>query len=153
MSQKHSLSLDEVERADALLLKFCKDFQLLYGSGSITPNIHLHAHLKDCIIDYGPMSSFWLFSFERFNGILGDEPTNNRSIEVQLMNRFIQDNAHLQLVNFTPDSADNISTIFSQAVADHVFNLTSKKHLDTEFNSGHIEKVLPASKGHGVMHD
>lgn len=76
---KQRITADEIKVADALLLSFCRRYQLLYGPDSVTPNIHLHAHLTECIEDYGPMSSFWLFSFERFNGILGDEPTNNRS--------------------------------------------------------------------------
>ena len=44
------------------------------------------------------LSSFWLFSFERYNGILGDQQTNNFSIEVQLINRFIQDNSHIHML-------------------------------------------------------
>ncbi len=31
---------------------------------------------------------FWLFSFERYNGILGEYYTNNKSIELQLMRKF-----------------------------------------------------------------
>ena len=69
-----------------LLARFCTCFERLYGPELVTPNIHLHAHLVDCIRDFGPMSSFWLFSFERYNGLLGNEPTNNRSIELQLIN-------------------------------------------------------------------
>ena len=33
---------------------------------------------------------FWLFSFERYNGILGKFPTDHVSIEMQLMRRFIE---------------------------------------------------------------
>ena len=50
--------------------------------------MHLHCHLHECIKDYGPIYSFWLFSFEHYNGILGDFPTNKKSIGVQLMRRF-----------------------------------------------------------------
>ena len=35
--------------------------------------------------------AFWLFSFERYNGILGSYKTNNRSIEIQLMRHFVQE--------------------------------------------------------------
>ena len=52
----------------------------------------MHMHLKSCVLDYGPLHGFWLFAFERYNGELGNIPNNNHSIEVQLMNRFIQDN-------------------------------------------------------------
>ena len=97
---KRNMNMDDIRLADTLLLKFCQRFQVLYGPESVTPNIHLHGHLLECIKDYGPMCNFWLFSFERFNGLLGDEPTNNRSIELQLVNRFIRDNAHLQMLSF-----------------------------------------------------
>ena len=52
----------------------------------------MHSHLLECIVDYGPLHGFWCFAFERFNGILGSMPNNNRSVEVQLMKRFLQEN-------------------------------------------------------------
>ena len=82
-----------VSLADGMLLQFCKRVERLYGKAAITPNMHLHCHLKECIIDFGPIHGFWCFAFERYNGILGEIPNNNRSIEVQVMNRFIRDNA------------------------------------------------------------
>ena len=42
-----------------------------YGSEKITPNLHLCLHIKECCQDYGPLCSFWCFSFERMNGVLG----------------------------------------------------------------------------------
>ena len=33
-----------------------------------------------------------LFSYERYNGNLGKQPTNNKAIEPQLMQRFLNDN-------------------------------------------------------------
>ena len=58
----------------------------------MTPNMHMHGHLKDATHDYGPIHSFWLFSFEPYNGILGNQPNNNRLIEPQLMQHFLHDN-------------------------------------------------------------
>ena len=43
-----------------------------YGPDMITPNIHLSLHLAECCRDYGPLYSFWCYSFERMNGILGE---------------------------------------------------------------------------------
>jgi hypothetical protein len=57
---------------------------------SATPNKHLHCHLAECIKEYGPIHYFWLFSFERYNGILEGLPTNNRALEIQLMWRFVK---------------------------------------------------------------
>ena len=57
----------------------------------MTPNIHLHCHLKQSLHDYGPIHNFWLFSYERYNGIMETFPSNNRSLEVQLMNKFYRE--------------------------------------------------------------
>ena len=54
-------------------------------SNRVTPNMHLHCHLKEYISDFGPIYSFWLFSFERYNGILGSLHNNNKDIECQIM--------------------------------------------------------------------
>lgn len=83
-----NITLSEVERGDELLLSFCETFESLYGKEHCTINMHLHAHLADCICDFGPVYSFWLFSFERLNGILGSYHTNCHDISLQLMRRF-----------------------------------------------------------------
>ena len=41
-------------------------------------NMHLHLHLAECIVDYGPVYAFWCFAFERMNGVLGSYHTNNQ---------------------------------------------------------------------------
>ena len=81
----------DVTVADALLTQFCYRMEQLFGWEVATPNMHMSCHLKECILDYGPLYSFWLFAFERFNGILGKLPNNNRAIEVQMMKRFLCD--------------------------------------------------------------
>ena len=40
------------------------------NSYRMTPNMHLHTHLVDCILDFGLVCSFWLFSFEQYNDIM-----------------------------------------------------------------------------------
>ena len=85
------LSTQQMQLGDALLLQFCRRTQRLFGQDFITPNMHMHCHLRACIIDYGPLHGFCLYAFERYNGILGSMPTNNRSIEIQLMARFIRE--------------------------------------------------------------
>ena len=48
------ISVHNVKLADSYLVLFCKEFEKLYGSQYCTPNMHLHLHLNDCILDYGP---------------------------------------------------------------------------------------------------
>ncbi|XP_020894762.2 uncharacterized protein LOC110233779 [Exaiptasia diaphana] len=73
------------------LMKFCQDFEKHYGPDKVTPNMHLHMHILECIMDFGPVYSFWLFSFERLNGILGEFSTNQRSVEIQIMRKFLSE--------------------------------------------------------------
>lgn len=61
--------------------------------------MHMHCHLRNCLFDYGPVYSFWCFSYERYNDILGNQPSNNRDIEPQLMMRFLGDNAAYSLAS------------------------------------------------------
>ena len=51
--------------------------------------MHMMCHLLECVLDFGPLHEFWLFPFERFNGVLGGIPNNNKSIEVQVMKRYL----------------------------------------------------------------
>ena len=78
----------QIELADVFLLQFCCRVENLYGK-KITPNMHLHCHLKQSVYDYGPIHNF--FSYERYNGILENFPSNKRSLEIHLMKRFIQE--------------------------------------------------------------
>ena len=78
-----------VDIADELIHGFCLKFEELYGSEKCTPNMHLHCHMSESIKNFGPSSTFWLFAFERINGILGKFHTNHHSIETQLMRKFI----------------------------------------------------------------
>jgi len=49
-----------------------KDFltkvKSVWESEIATPNMHMHLHIKDYLLDYNPLYSFWCFSFERLNG-------------------------------------------------------------------------------------
>ena len=63
-------------------------YESLYCKDRVIPNMHLHMHLKQCILDFGPIYGFSFFSFERYNGILGNLSNNKREIEPQIKRRF-----------------------------------------------------------------
>jgi len=84
------VTVQDLDLAQAKLKEFNIKFAALYGNDFCNPNMHLNMHIKDCVMDHGPVYSFWLFSFERYNGILGATVTNNRLISVQLMRKFLQ---------------------------------------------------------------
>ena len=72
------LEKENVTLADHYLRLFCQKFEEVNGSNACTPNMHLHLHLKKCLIDYGPLYAFWCFAFERYNGMLGSFATNQK---------------------------------------------------------------------------
>lgn len=53
--------------------------------------MHLHTHLVDCVLDYGLVSAFWLFSFERYNGILGEFGMDQQLMRTFTSIQFVQD--------------------------------------------------------------
>ena len=63
--------------------------------------MHVACHLKECILDYGPLSSFWCFPFERYNGFLEGLQKSWNGPEKQMMYKFFNmQNIHsLQHVN------------------------------------------------------
>jgi Transposase family tnp2 len=62
-----------LNEAHSRLLRIALLIEEKYGPEFITPNIHLSLHITDCCRDYGPLHSFWCYSFERMNGILGKQ--------------------------------------------------------------------------------
>ena len=58
---KCQLSQSDIDVFDALLIQFCQRAQCLYGKQFITPHMHMHAHLKNVVEDYGPVFGFWIF--------------------------------------------------------------------------------------------
>ena len=99
-----AISLDAIDQCDDTLLTFCRWFEQLYGAEMCTPNMHLHLHLKQCLLDYGPACRFWLFGCERINGFLGSVPDNHHSIEIQLMQKFIWAQQVTQLFSLSDDA-------------------------------------------------
>ena len=85
--------MTDVGLFDALLLRFCHQ-------------------AREVVEDYGPVFGFWLFSFERYNGIMGNQSTNHRDIESQLLMRFIRDNQAFSF-NFPSEFQDDFKDVCS----------------------------------------
>lgn len=134
--------------ADGLILKFCKSAEALYGKSIVTPNMHLHNHLKEVILDHGPITSFWCFSFERFNGILGSAPTNKRSVELQLMRKF-QISRHLKDMElpeqFQSDFLKLCSPSNNEQTKEETEHISSNWSVNHEFDN--IATATPINAG------
>ena len=71
--------------------------------------MHLHNHLKDCILYYGPISSFWAFPFERFNSLLESFSKNWMKPEQQILQKLV----NLQAIKTIPPEFSVIKELFS----------------------------------------
>lgn len=139
-----------MEKADDLLIEFCTSFEALYGPEKTTINMHLHLHIKDSILDYGPVYAFWLFSYEQYNGILGSIPTNNCAVESQLMKRFVCDQQlrdtefsdEMQASSFNFFMNDLKGSVASQARSDECKGLGPGLMLLLTFDTAACRKVL-----------
>ena len=89
---RRTITRDQIEEADTYIMMFCNRFRDLYHQRACTINMHLHGHLMECIKNYGPVYSFWLFAFERLNGIMGSYHTNGHNISLQFARRFFASN-------------------------------------------------------------
>jgi hypothetical protein len=67
------ISKSGLNEAHNCLLSMVKLVESSYGAEKITPNMHLCLHICECALDYGPLYSFWCYSFERMNGLLGKQ--------------------------------------------------------------------------------
>ena len=107
------------------------------GSHYVTINTHLHLYYSECLKDYGPCYGYWLFNFERYKGILGKYHTNRKSIEIQLMQTFLND-AHVRLLADTKVDQSHQS-VFENLLSnkvDSAFNETVFGQ--EEFSSSHM---------------
>ena len=82
---------------------------------------------------------FWLFSFERYNGILGNYYTNNKCIEVQLMKKFLRDRQVMSL---------ECPEIFKEQLTPLTEKLVRDSHVDNVvLDFSNILKILQLNDG------
>ncbi|KAG2191149.1 hypothetical protein INT47_012155 [Mucor saturninus] len=97
---KPTITYDDVESAHLHLQQFCQSCETLYPATILTCNMHLHLHLRDTVRDFGPVYGYWLFGFERFNGLLKNINTNRRDgFEMTYMRNFLEDAYKSDYVN------------------------------------------------------
>lgn len=153
---KYRITANDIVIADGLLLQFCKRTERQYGKNKITPNMHMHCHLRSCIEDYGPLHGFWLFAFERYNGILGSIPNNNRCIEVQMMNRFVMDGL-ISNIDLPLEFKDDFGHFFVNMES---FDVSNMPHSSTTGDDGESSEwtltsdvVLPSRRSRYAFND
>ena len=115
------------------IVEYCETFTRLFPL-RVKPNMHYCLHLKEDCLNFGPVYSFWLFSFERYNGILSAFDTNNRCIETTFLRKFWFDSAirnwrYLQISNVYSRSGTHYNTRSLGNIFDEDCNPAQKKLL------------------------
>ncbi|KAI9003059.1 hypothetical protein CLU79DRAFT_685875, partial [Phycomyces nitens] len=88
---KPTITFDKLDEAHSHLEKFGEACEQQYPHTILTCNMHLHLHLRDTVCDFGPVYGYWLFGFERYNGLLKSVKTNRRDgFESTFMKIFVQ---------------------------------------------------------------
>ena len=138
---RRTITLQQLQQADDLVMEFCAAFELLYGKNYCSINLHLHGHLAECVRDYGPVYAFWLFAFERLNGVLGSFHTNCRDISLQLMRRFLDTN-EFGIHNWPSDFKDDLSPLIMTCFYNKG-SLVQSSLKATLTNVNHLQTVQP----------
>ncbi|KAI8479735.1 hypothetical protein Bbelb_425380 [Branchiostoma belcheri] len=139
------ISYENLLDADNHLQRFLAMFEEICGPQHCTPNMHLHLHLKECIEDYGPVYSFWCFSFERYNGMLGKYQHNNRNIEVQIMRKF-QQSKQLSMMTWPGGYGEAFENVLNGRKASCTPVAQASRFLSDAMvldNASHVEPLSP----------
>lgn len=143
---KPSIKNDEIEESHQLLIQFCKGCEKLYSRSFITPNMHLHGYLRDVLYDYGPVYAFWLFSFERYNDLLGNIDTNKKmAFEVTFAKCFLE---QAQTADYLRSIEHLLTTEQRTFLADLVKDplaITTTTHLSS-LDAFHLEEFIQTSE-------
>ena len=85
-----------------MMKSFFIEAESLNGPSFLSIHTHLHLHLQEIM-------GFWLFSFEKYNCIVRKYHTNQLSVEIQLMRRFIESVQIQSLANLSTIRAEHCS--------------------------------------------
>ncbi|EAU82786.2 hypothetical protein CC1G_10905 [Coprinopsis cinerea okayama7 len=99
-----TISMSQAETGQAYLSSYC--IKMLHLGAKLSPNHHFAMHLATMIKRFGPVYAWWLFAFERFNGLLEKVNTNGHDggrIELTLLRNWVQAHLLYNLLIHLPD--------------------------------------------------
>ena len=104
----------------------------------------LHCPLAESVLNFGPTYSFWCFSYERYNGILGSYSTNNHSINAQDMRNVLYQSLEIHVYVL---DCDIISDEYKERIMSNLdshFSNASTGSLKLQQLDYNVYKVLSA---------
>jgi len=79
------------------LQKYYRSLIVLSGKKHMTPSHHMSLHLPKCLREFGPVHGWWGFTFERYNGIIQQQISNNKLSQSNVILDFFYNNLHFQI--------------------------------------------------------
>lgn len=84
-----TITQEDITKGHRWYLWFLSDYAKLFGKSAVKPNFHFCEHMKDMLLDYGPLSSLSCWVWERFNKLHKQINTNNKDVELQMMRDYV----------------------------------------------------------------
>ena len=72
----HRTSALHIERYTSLMHRYLQSIRKLRPDLDLHPNHHNALHIQEFLLSFGPMHGWWMYPFERVNGILQSTPSN-----------------------------------------------------------------------------
>ena len=72
----------------------------MYGSSAITPNMHQHCHLKEVILDYGPVYEFVCEFSDQLGDLCDLQQRLTCSLLLMAQDQYVDKNLKVELPSF-----------------------------------------------------
>ena len=102
--------------------------------------MHMACHIKECMLDYGPPSSFWCFAFEPFNGTLEGVQKSWNCPERQMFSKFIG-MQEMSIIRKTLESSQHHPNFPAVIIQDTILHNEPSGRLDS-FNLTSVPDVI-----------
>ncbi|MDR3549236.1 MAG: hypothetical protein P4M11_13405, partial [Candidatus Pacebacteria bacterium] len=87
--QRYTVSVKEIDEMHRNHIELYELVETLFTSHAVKSNLHLHIHLREMLLDYGPAGAWSCYAYERLNGLLASIPLNFLHLEASSMRRFL----------------------------------------------------------------
>ncbi len=77
LATRRTMSASRANLFDQHMEAYLQGLRTFYNA-KLVPNHHMSLHLKECLLLFGPTHGWWVFPFERYNGLLQKMNTNHK---------------------------------------------------------------------------
>lgn len=150
-----SITKKDIVSAHNLLVTFCKTYEHLYGIENCTPNMHMACHLKECLLDYGPIAAFWCFSFEQGMSLSWLGPEKQMFLKfnnLQCVLNMLEDNSHNSSNDFAAVAVASLQKFTVARVHDSVEQTTFESTNEIHFLSCSVSEIDCRVNSHHHLH-